>query len=123
MSYHIEIELFGLPKRTNNTQSSWRARMAESRKWKSLVASAVILSGNRPVRPLKKAKLICTRFSSIEPDYDGLVSGFKHPIDGLVEAGVLVNDKMSVIGKPDYRWEQAKQKQGKIKIEVYGVSA
>ncbi len=123
-SYHIQLELFGLPKRTNNnSRTHWRAQMAEAKKWKRLVYDMIVLTKNKPRKPLANAKLICTRFSSQPPDFDGLVSSFKHPIDGLVEAGVIASDKMNVIGVPTYLWEKAPIKKGKIKIEVFEVSA
>lgn len=52
---------------------------------------------------------------------DGLVSGFKHVIDGLVVAGVIVDDKPSVIGQSQYRWTYRPSKQGgmiSVKIET-----
>lgn len=92
--------------------------MAEARRWKSLVTSHVVLSGGRPKTPLKKAKLTLIRYSSTEPDADGLISGFKHVVDGLIVAGVIENDRMGNIGIPDYRWERAPRNQGKIKVVV-----
>lgn len=90
--------------------------MKEARKWKSLVEN---LSFNKlPPEPLKKAHLKLTRFSSREPDWDGLVSGFKHVIDGLKSSGIILDDKMSVIGKPDYFWTKTSPKEGRIEIEV-----
>lgn len=88
--------------------------MAEARKWKKAVVAEV--SEQKPSRPLLKAKLKLTRHSSSEPDFDGLVSSFKHCIDGLIEAGVILNDKMSNIGQPTYQWTYAPQKEGFIEI-------
>lgn len=114
----LDIEIPGLPKRTNNSQSSWRARMAESRKWKMLVADFVILGKRRPPKPLTKAKLTLTRRSSVRPDSDGLVSSFKHVIDGLIAAGVIANDRYENIGMPTYLWEKAPRNKGSIRIVV-----
>lgn len=68
--------------------------------------------------PLKKAQLILTRVSAVSPDSDGLVSSFKWVIDGLVRAGVLVNDGYGNIGMPEYRWEKGSRGQGKIRVVV-----
>jgi len=68
--------------------------------------------------PMMKARLTLTRASSSEPDFDGLVSGFKRVIDGLVAAGVLINDKQSVIGQSRYVWEKASPKRGCVKVLV-----
>jgi hypothetical protein len=114
-----EISLPGLPKMTNSMMSSWRARYGHAKKWKVAVA----LECHRQKIPLlKKARLTLTRFSAVESDFDGLVSGFKHLIDGLVEAGVLPSDKMSVIGQPIYRWEFAKRGKGRVTIAIEDLS-
>jgi hypothetical protein len=117
----IEFTIPGLPKRTNNSSSSWKARYAEARKWKRLVQETVVLNKLKPPRPFTKAKLTLIRASSLRPDSDGLVSAFKHVIDGLIEAGVLINDKYNNIGMPEYLWEQAPQKKGFITVKVEGI--
>jgi len=71
-----------------------------------------------PSRPLKNAKLKLTRYSSRAPDYDGLVQSFKPVIDALKKCLIIEDDSMRVIGKPDYCWEKARQRAGKITIEV-----
>ena len=90
--------------------------MNEARKWKKMVSLVVV--GKKPSQPLKKAKLTLTRYSSVCPDSDGLVSGFKRIVDGLVEAGILENDKFVNIGMPDYRWEKALPKNGRVTVTV-----
>jgi hypothetical protein len=62
--------------------------------------------------------LTLTRGSSVQPDYDGLVSGFKHVIDGLVLAKVLINDDQETIGIPEYKWVKADPKEGFIRVTV-----
>ncbi len=111
----LAFELAGLPKLTNSLRVHWRVKHNESVKWKQLVKEKLSWV---PPHPMKKAKITLTRCSSREPDFDGLVSGFKHVLDGLVEAGVLQNDKPSVIGQPTYLWEHAGPRAGKIKIRV-----
>lgn len=117
MAYILEFTIKGLPKRVNQSfATSWRARMAESRKWKGLVFIAA--NSKRPPKPLKKAKLELIRHSSQEPDFDGLCSSFKHIIDGLIHAEVIENDKMSNIGQPSYKWIKAPIREGKIQVIV-----
>lgn len=70
---------------------------------------------------LERAHLKLTRHSASEPDYDGLVAGMKAVVDGLVAAGVLTDDNLSVTGPWECHWEKAKPKQGKIRVEVYEV--
>lgn len=115
--YLLEFELPGLPKTTNSGgRSHWTVKAREAKKWKNLVA----VLASKPPTPLTKAKLTLTRCSAVEPDFDGLVSSFKHVVDGLVDARVIVNDKQSVIGQPAYLWEKASPGKGKIKVRVEG---
>jgi Holliday junction resolvase RusA-like endonuclease len=95
----------------------WTVRKKELDQWKSAIA-AILRTRTLPPKPLKLAKLTLTRCSSSEPDFDGLVSGFKGIIDSLVRAGVLENDKPSNIGTSVYLWEQASPGKGKIKVAV-----
>lgn len=115
--YVLEFELPGLPKTTNSGgRAHWAVKAKEAAHWKKMVHWATACKG--PEESLKRAKLTLTRCSAIEPDFDGLVSSFKHVLDGLVEAQVIENDKPSVIGQPAYRWEKAPPKHGKIKVRI-----
>lgn len=114
--YELQFELTKLPHMTNARPHNWRAAHNAAKTWKRRVwASCWHL---RPPEPLKRAKLTLTRHSSSRPDHDGLVSGFKHLIDGLVEARVLEDDRYENIGIPSYLWEKAKHGAGKVTIKV-----
>lgn len=120
----FKFEIMGLPKMSNEglRGTHWSVKAKEAKNWKNAVMFEVINKINiRAFKPLEKARLVLTRYSSTSPDADGLVSGFKHVIDGLVKAGVLANDKFTNIGMPDYRWEKCKKGQGKIRVEVYAI--
>ena len=117
MKYQIEFMILGLPARTNNAASDWKARMMEARKWKLKVAIAV-RPEMRPKIALTKARVTLMRFSSREPDYDGLVSSFKHVLDGLINIDVIQDDKMRNIGRPDYQWHRAPKLGGHIIVKV-----
>jgi Holliday junction resolvase RusA-like endonuclease len=118
--YCLELELIGLPKRFNQGQGShWTVRHREAKKWHTRVYSKMFLTKQgAPLEPLKKASLELVRYSSRSPDFDGLVQSFKPVIDALKKCGVIEDDNMSVIGRPDYRWEKACQREGRIKILV-----
>lgn len=120
MNYSITFELPGLPK-TVNAQNSmhWRDKGTYVKEWHRMVHLSV--ARQKPEQPLKRASLILTRFSSTEPDFDGLVSSFKCVVDALIVAGIIENDKMSNIGKPDYRWQRVAPKAGKIQVTVQSV--
>ncbi len=94
----------------------WRARAKEANKWKRFVWSKCWHLA--PKEPLKKAKVTLTRYSSKAPDFDGLVSSFKHCLDSLVESKILENDTFENIGQPTYNWFEARPCYGYIKIEV-----
>ena len=116
--FKLEFEVEGLPKMTNSfKRSHWIHTHKERTKWKKLVRHAVE-NQIKPAQPLNSAVLTLVRVSSAEPDFDGLVSGFKPVVDGLVECGVLATDKVSCVGQPAYRWEKGKKGQGKIKVKV-----
>lgn len=118
MVYSVEFEINGLPRMTNASGRSkhWVILKQEADHWKKTVS--LVLADRRPPKPLKYAALEFTRYSSIAPDPDGLVSGFKHVLDGLVRAGILENDKYSNIGMPNYYWVKTSPKQGKINVKV-----
>lgn len=73
---------------------------------------------NRPLKPLEKARLICTRFSSHPSDFGNRVDSFKAVIDGLVAAKVLIDDNDSVIVDQTFPWIKAGTKDGHISITV-----
>jgi hypothetical protein len=72
----------------------------------------------KPTTPLKKARVTVVRHSSVAPDYDGLVSGAKSVIDGLVECGVLEDDSLAHIGMPSFSWEKCKKGEGRLTITI-----
>jgi len=116
--YKLCIEINGLPKPTNAQKGNWYLKSKEAKKWREDSRNMTIAM--RPKVPLVKATLKLTRFSSKCPDYDGLVSSFKHIIDGLVDAGIIEDDNMNIIGMPEFDWVKCKPKQGKIRVIVEG---
>lgn len=116
-SYSLEFTLPGLPKMANQLlRGHWIVKHRHAATWKLAVARAT--HGRLPAVPLVSAALELTRVSSSEPDFDGLVSGFKAIVDGLVECGVLATDKPSCIGQPKFNWEKCKPKKGHVRVKV-----
>jgi hypothetical protein len=115
----LEFELVGLTRMGNASGRSTKFGVVMKEK-KELHAhmGRVVDSRYRPPRPIKRAELQLTRFSSSEPDPDGLVSGFKYVVDGLVHLGILTNDKPQNIGFPYYAHEKCKRGQGKLHVVV-----
>lgn len=115
MAVVIEFELKGLPK-TVNARLHWRARHRENQKWTTWVWK--ICRHRRPLRPLRKALLILTRFSSQPIDYDNLASSFKPVTDGLVRAGIIFDDDWETIGVPEFHWVRCPPRAGRICVRV-----
>lgn len=114
-----EFCLFGLPKTINEIgRKHWSFKYKEANLWKGLVYHACVLNKIASLE-LEQASMELTRHSSREPDFDNLAGSFKHVIDGLVEAGVIVDDKPSVIGSPVFKWEKTKIKGGFITVKVF----
>ena len=116
----IKLEIKDLPKMPNSLiRKHWAIVTKEKNKWHGLVK--LFLSYHKPKAPFKKAKLVLTRYSMRAPDYDGLVGSFKYVLDGLVKAGVIVDDKVSVIGQSEYKWVQAKKVDQRIEVTIENV--
>lgn len=119
MSYRLDITIDGLPVTANGCRrlGHWSKVSKATKSWKTSVW-AMALQAGRPNAPLAKAKLTLVRYSSVEPDFDGLVHSFKPVIDGLKLAGVILDDKRAVVGQPEYEWQRADPRAGRIRVIV-----
>lgn len=119
MGYSLDIELPGLPRMVNDLGSAhWAVKHKHNRYWNMAVHAQVIMDYHLPVKPLTKALVTLTRYSSVEPDFDNLVNSHKVILDSLIKCGVLEDDCSDVIGQPTYVWEKCSPGEGRIKIEV-----
>lgn len=118
MAYEITFDLNELPPMPNKFYAGMH--FSQRKKLKDQFSRSVFLATAhiRPSIPLKKYKLVLTRFSASEPDYDGLVGSFKVVVDGLVTNGILANDKLSMSGPWEVHWNKVKREQGFIRIKV-----
>jgi hypothetical protein len=120
MKYELEFEINDLPKTINAIgRAHWAIKAKEAKKWINLVAAQILSKGIG--KQLPGAKITLTRYSSRCPDSDGLVSSFKHVIDGIVRAGLLPDDSYRTIGMPCYRWIKEEKKKGKIVVRIESV--
>ena len=111
----LVITLPGLPKMANGGHGHWRKDWAEKKLWQDLMA--LQLKKHAPPAPFKKIKVKFIRFSSSEPDYDGLVHGFKPIRDSLKRLGFVIDDKTRNI-EALYLWDKAPPKKGYIQLEI-----
>lgn len=114
----IKLELPGLPPMANGSYGHWKKQWQIKKAWKRRIGQ--MLLDLVPSMPYKKVRVILTRHSSSEPDFDGLVHGFKPIVDALVEYGIVVDDSGKHMER-EYRWEKAVAKQGKIRVEVFPI--
>lgn len=122
MKLIVEFELNGLPQTVNAIgRKHWSVKMKEAQKWKKLVVLACRQAGVHDLR-LSTASLELTRFSGRECDFDNLAGSFKHVVDGLVAAGLIIDDKPSVIGSPTFIWQKCPRFEGKIRVKVFAHS-
>ena len=119
MSYLLEFELPGLPAlQVAGSGGHWRKRHNDAKRWKNAVRAVVLGDHYLPDEPLKRVRMRCERYSTREPDWDNLVASFKCIRDGLVEVGVMVDDKPSVLIASEHRGAKAKRGEGRIRVRV-----
>lgn len=99
----------------NGSHGHWAVVAAQRKKWQKLVGQC--LMGRVPRSPFDRIKVTFTRCSSSEPDYDGLVHGFKPIRDALVLFGVATDDKNKNM-EAVYQWELAPRGRGKVRVEI-----
>ena len=127
MTYRLTFELQGLPPlQTAAATTHHREARRVSQAWKQLVVDRVGL-GKGPEKPLKRARVVFTRFSTTCPDPANQPAAMKPLEDGLVAAGVLEDDNEVVYGRCSacgragavYRWVKEKRGRGRVRIEVW----
>ena len=118
MRYSLDIELDILPRINSADHTHWRTRNRERDLQRGLIRGYTLR--NHPKTPLPKARVRLTRYSSVEPDPGNMGESWKHVLDGLTFAGIIEDDRSSVIGTPEFVWQKARPKRGKIRIQVWG---
>lgn len=120
-SYGLDFTLSAMPPLVNGGygKSHWAVQAGDRKRWRLAVKETVFFA--KPSRPLRKATLRFVRHSATRPDSDGLVTSFKSVRDGLMDAGIILDDKYEVIGMPQYDWAYAKNGTGHVTVEVRGV--
>lgn len=117
--YRLEFELAGLPPMENG-HKHWAVAGKARREWRNRTKLRVFME--RPPEPLTSVKIVCTRFSSVEPDRDNLARSFKSVIDGLKDGGIIKEDKPGIVKQFIPQWEKSPKGQGSIKVVLEEVA-
>jgi len=111
----ITIELKGLPP-TPNARMHWRAKAKHNRQWREV--ARIMASRQKPPQPWPRVKLELTRYSSAPCDQDNNIASLKPVIDGIRDAGIMVDDNPNCVESITARWETAKQNEGRVRVRV-----
>lgn len=111
--HKISLTFHSLPKSLNKALRSNRFKNNQSNKnWDMIVFGTC--RNQMPASPLKKARIKIVRHFYRTLDYDGLVGSLKPVVDGLVSAGVLIDDSWAVLGAWDVSQEFRPKSQGPL---------
>lgn len=89
--YSFSFTLLEMPLTLNEVMGKyWRTRQKNFKEIHRLVHLHSV--NNRPQNPIQKARITLTRYSSGTLDRDNMYFTFKPIVDGLVRAGVIIDD-------------------------------
>lgn len=132
--YRLRLEVRELPRSNASDNVHWRTKVADRARWGLLLRRALGRQA-KPPKPLARARVRFTRYSSVEPDYRNLVGCFKLIEDILQPQrpyqrksgswgdknpgglGIIAGDDPAHI-VTEHRWEQAPRKEGRVVIEI-----
>jgi hypothetical protein len=117
--YRLHLDIPALPRCNSASRMSRWVIIREKNNWARIMRAHI--GRHQPAKPLKLARVVCRRYSSREPDFENLAESFKQVIDALVRLRVLEDDKRdNFVGRqPEYHWQQAPPRKGRITIDVY----
>lgn len=111
--FSLRVDIPWLPKSLNVKVRAGRyANDREMKAWSNYLSAE--LHSRKPSKPLTKARLTLIRHAWRTLDYDGLVGSFKPVVDGLVDAGIIVDDTWAVTGKWDCDQKHRPRKAGPL---------
>ncbi len=117
--YMLEIRLEGIPSGPNGAHGHWAAKARMKKEWRQRVCLKAVPFA--PMVPLEKAEIECIRYTSHSMDYDNLVASFKALIDGLKDAGIIIDDNQGVLVRRTYTHEKIKNEFKHVKMTVRAV--
>lgn len=119
-NFRIKLTIPGKPELSNGGRAHWAVINKQRQRWHAAVARAVLF---KPQEPLTMVKLTCIRHSSNKCDYDNLVYSFKPVVDGLVNAGIIIDDDLFTIVERRYFWCKTSRDKPFITVEVEAIDA
>lgn len=117
--YMLELRMPGIPSGPNGGHGHWAAKAKHKKQWRLKTCLKAVPFA--PLIPLSKAEIECIRYTSHSMDYDNLVASFKAIIDGLMDAGIIVDDNQGVLVKRTYTHEKIRNKYKHVKVTVRAV--
>lgn len=128
--YRLVVEIPGQLPELPQKRRHWSHHKRDADRWRVMLG-ALLKDRMRPKAPLRRARIVLTRRSAGQPDYENLAASFKPVVDALcrsrrhgsrylVRADVLEDDSPDVVER-DYRWELARPRMGGVRIEVLEV--
>ena len=117
--YRLTIFIDAIPESLNVSMRTHYFQYNSKKKfWNELVRMHCI--NKLPKEPLKKAHLKITMHFWRMLYYDGFVGSLKPVVDALIYAGVISDDRWSVVGKWDVDQVYRPKKDGPLlKIEIF----
>lgn len=118
MTFAIEFELPDVPPTQNGSRGHHYAHAAKMKNWRNAVC--MIARFRRPPEPLTRAKLTVWRCTSVRTDYGNRVGAAKPIIDGLKDAGIILDDNDDVLPPElqSYLWEKTPPGKKKTRVRV-----
>lgn len=114
----LEFEINHLPSLTNRLATMhWAKRMRENQLFLAhMIALIPVKFRNKRAAHVKS--ITYTRYSSQQPDFDGLAASFKGIQDCIVKLGIIEDDNPKVIEASHYKWVKAKRNEGKVHVRI-----
>ncbi len=117
MKLVADMTVMGLPDTINTIgRIHWALQAKDVKRWNNAVYQQCVLNRIAGLG-LKKATVEFVRHSFTQPDTDNLANSFKYLQDGLVKAGVIIDDNPTVL-TATYLWEKAPRNKGYCTIKV-----
>jgi hypothetical protein len=89
-----------------NHRLHWSQRSRLNKIWRLRVQN--VIRGLEPSEPLERCHAVITKYGTRDMDFDNLVTSMKPVVDGLVDAGVMVDDKSRHFSC-EYKFEKCKR--------------